>query len=84
MVHNRPTAPERVNVALIRETLTNIISIPLLEKEEYIITHVIPIPQRIQNTHMSLMPEHEYLFTSKTAYVPTDRETRNKCKSLAE
>ena len=53
----------------------------VLEKEEYIITHVITIPQRIQNTHISLIPEHKYLFTSKTAYVPTDRETLNKCKS---
>ena len=73
-----------VNVASIKKTLTYIISIPALEKEEYIITHVIPIPQRIQNTHISLISEHEYLFTSKTAYVSTDRETLNKCKSLAE
>ena len=73
-----------VDVALIRKTLTYIISIPVLEKEEYIITHVILISQRIQNTHISLIPWYEYLFTSKLAYVPTDRETLNTCKSLAE
>ena len=73
-----------VNVALIKKTLTYIISIPVLKKKEYIITHVIPIPQRIQNTHISLIPEHEYFFTSKTAYVSTDRKTLKKCKSLAE
>ena len=49
-----------------------------------VITHVIPSSQRIQNTHMSLIPKHEYFFTSKTAYVPTDRETLNKCQSSAE
>ena len=55
-----------------------------MEKEEYIITHVIPIPQKIQNTHISLIADHEYLFKSKTAKVSTDRETLNKFKSLAE
>ena len=73
-----------INVAIIKKSLTHIVDIPVLEKEEYTINHVIPIPKKIQNTHIAIIPDHEYLFKFETGYVPTDSETLNTCKNLAD
>ena len=48
-----------INVAIIKKSLTYIVDIPVLEKEEYTINHVIPIPQNIQKTHIAIIPDHE-------------------------
>ena len=47
----------QINVAIIKHVLTHVIKIPTLEKKEVTIRRILPIPELIQNTYISLIPE---------------------------
>jgi hypothetical protein len=74
----------QTNIAIVRGLLTYIVKIPILEKEEGKLKHLIPIPERRGETYIGYVPDHEYLILYKDAYVPMDRELLHKCKSVAE
>lgn len=73
-----------IQVAIIQGLLTYVIKMPVLEQEEGIIKHVIPIPEKIHNTFLALIPEHEYLILYKDSYSPIDTNLLDKCKQINE
>lgn len=71
-----------IKVAIIRGLFTYIIQIPVLEKAEGSLQHIIPIPEEIHNIHMSLIPNHDYIIKYKDSYIPTDLQTIQHCKEI--
>ena len=73
-----------IQVAVVQGLLTYIVKMPILEAEEGTIKHVIPLPERIQETFLALVPDHEYIISYKDSFSPTDTVLLNKCKQLSE
>lgn len=71
-----------IKVAIIKGLFTYVIQIPILENAEGSLQHIIPIPEKIHNIHMSLIPNHDYVIKYKDSYVPTDLQTIQRCKEI--
>ena len=74
----------QLSVAMINGLFTYILEIPIIEKEEGQIERIIPIPHLIKNVYFSIIPDYDYVIKYRNSYVPIDRETIEKCKTIAE
>ena len=74
----------RISISIVNKRLLYSIKVPQLETETYQVHHLIPIPKKIQNTFLAVIPEHDYilLVEQRTLYVPSDEKTINDCKKL--
>ena len=73
-----------IQVAVVQGLLTYIVKMPILEAEEGTIKHVIPLPERIQETFLALVPDHEYIISYKDPFSPTDTVLLDNRKQLSE
>lgn len=74
----------KTNIAIVWGLLTYVVKVPILEKEEGRLRHLIPIPEKRKETYIGYVPDHEYLILYKDAYIPMNNELLNKCKKIAE
>ena len=74
----------QVSVAVIKGLFTYVIEIPVLEKEEGSLQKIIPIPEKVNGVHLSIVPDHDLIVKYRDSYVPTDLITIDKCKQISE
>ena len=72
-----------IQVAIIRQLLTYIVKIPILEQEEGVTKHVVLIPEKIHETFLAIIPDHEYIISYKDSFTPTDITFLEKCKEIS-
>ena len=48
-------------VAVIKGLFIYVIQIPVVEKEEGSLRHIIPIPEKIHDIHVSIIPNYDYI-----------------------
>ena len=74
----------QISISIVNKRLLYSIKVPQLETETYQVHHLIPIPKKIQNTFLAVIPEHDYILLDeqRTLYVPSDEKTINDCKKL--
>ena len=72
----------QISISIVNKRLLYSIKVPQLETETYQVHHLIPIPKKIQNAFLVVIPEHDYILLDeqKTLYVPSDEKTINVCK----
>ena len=51
-----------ITVAVIKGLFTYVVQIPVLEKEEGSLQHIIPITEKIHDIHMSIISNYDYVF----------------------
>ena len=61
---------------------THVVQIPVLEKEEGSLQHIILMPEKIYDIHVSIIPNYDYVFKYRDSYVPTDLTLIQKCKQI--
>ena len=74
----------QLSEAVIKGLFTYILEIPVLEKEEDTLEHIIPIPHQINNIYVSIILDHDYAIKFRDSYVPTDKPTIINCKKISE
>lgn len=74
----------KLTVAVVQGLFTYILDIPVLEKEEGLLKHIIPIPEKTASVFLSIIPDHEYVIHYRDSYVPIDKITIEKCKTISE
>ena len=52
-----------IQIAVIQRLLTYIVKIPILGAKEGTIKHIIPIPERTDETVLAIIPDHEYIIS---------------------
>ena len=72
----------KLTVAVVQGLFTYVLDIPVLEKEEGLLKHITPIPEKIASVFLSIVPEHEYVIHYRDSYVPTDKDTIANVKLL--
>ena len=63
---------------------TFIIKIPILEADEGKIKHIIPIRERIHETFLAIIPDHEYIISYKDSLSQTDKALLNECERVSK
>ena len=74
----------QLSVALIKGLFTYILEITIIEQEEGQVQRIIPIPYPIKNVYFSIIPNYDYVIKYRDSYVPTDKDTIDKCKNIIE
>ena len=74
----------QLSVTIIKRFFSYILEIPIIEKEEGQIKRIIPIPHLVKNVYFSIIPDYDYVIKYTDSYVPVDRESIEKCKTIAE
>ena len=66
----------QISISVVNKRLLYSIKVPQLETETYQVHHPIPIPKKIQNTFLAVIPEHDYILLDeqRTLYVPSDKK----------
>lgn len=70
-----------IGIANVNKRLLYSIKISFIESDNYFTFRLIPIPKKIGNVFLAVIPEHKFSMVNKqkTLYVPTNRETINSC-----
>lgn len=71
-----------IQVAIIQGLFTYVVKIPVLEQEEGMIKRFIPLPERIFETFLAIIPDHEYLISYQDSFSPTDANLLRECKQI--
>ena len=73
-----------IQVAIIQQLFTYIVKIPILEQEEGVTKHVVLIPEKIHETFLAIIPDHEYIISYKDSFTPTDITLLQKFKEISD
>ena len=60
-------------VAVIKGLFTYVLEIPVIEKDEGTMDHIIPIPHQVNDIFLSIIPDHDYVIKFRDFYIPTDK-----------
>ena len=74
----------QLSVAIIKGLFTDVVSIPIIEKEEGQIQRIISIPHPVQNVYFSIIPDHDCVIKYRDSYIPTDKETVSNYKVISK